>query len=94
MLVINHRVPVQPQKTSTIMEYIILNGKVVEQVVVYMGTVKLPFFNSSIQYRWLFLNKTFLLVSSVVFSFLSLFVLLFVYIIVEQWRRKGGLHQV
>ena len=93
MLVLKSQSACATTKTSTIMEYIILNGKVVEQVVVYMGTVMLPFFNSSIQYSWLFLNKTFLLVSSV-FSLLSLFVLLFVYIIVEQWRRKGGLHQV
>ena len=34
----------QTTKNSAIMEYIILNGKVVELVVVCMGTVKLPFF--------------------------------------------------
>ena len=64
MLVLKSQSACATTKTSAIMEYIILNGKVVELVVVYMGTVKLPFFNSSIQHSWLFINKTFLLVSS------------------------------
>ena len=54
-------------KTSTIDVYDF--KKVFELVVVYMGTVLfLFFFNRSIQYSWLFLNKTFLLIS--IFFFL------------------------
>ena len=37
------------------------------------------------------------LIEQTIFAFVSrafLFVSLFLYIIVEQWRRKGGLHQV
>ena len=68
--------------------------KGVKLVVVSMGTVLFPFLlNRSIQYKlgfFVFFNKTFLLFQ----VFVCLFVLLFVYIIVEQWRRSGGPHQV
>ena len=51
-------------KISTILVCMILNGKVVELIVVDMGMVNrdevlfLFFFNRSTQYSWLFLKKT------------------------------------
>ena len=56
-------------KTSTILVYMILNGK--GELTGCMGTVLVPlFFNRLIQYSCLFLDKTFLLVSRI---FVSLF---------------------
>ena len=55
---------------------------------VYMGTVLFPsFFNTSIQYSWLLLNKIFFALVSRAFLIVHL-VLLFVYIVVTQWKKK------
>ena len=66
-------------------QYMALIGKGSLTVVDYMDAVLLLFhFNRAIQYGCL---------SLLVFQ-VCLFVLLFVYIIVEKRRRRGGLHQV
>ena len=69
----------------------ILNGKGCLTGCGLHGHSLVPILYRVMQYGCcLFIDKTFLLVSSTFFFV----VLLFVYMIVEQWRRSGGLHQV
>ena len=73
-------------KTRTILVYMTLNGKegLTACGLVYIGSHVLAPLNRSICYSCAFFNETFLLVLQV----LLLFVLLLLYLIVEQWRRK------